>query len=1367
MSASLGDLVVSLAGDIAKFEEAMTKAEYLADQTSKRIDASMKSAERAVIGLAAGYASFKTIEAFKDNIEGAIEAAASLQKVALQSGTTAEELSKLKGVAKLSGTDISVVATTLQSVSKAMLETAQGTGKAKLSIEGLKLSVKDESGHLKDNIAFLTEVAKKLDGMTNSTERNAIAQKLLKGTGAEAIPFLLDLAKSGELNALVTNKQAAEAEEYEKTLRKLDFTNKAFYNTVAQQVTPVLTAMIETIIEVKTQTGGLNDTAKKLAVKNEIRDWAVDAGIGFGMVVNAVRTVVAAIDIIAKAVGAMVADSVTFLGVLWDSIKRSIEAFKAFGDVALGVQYIMSGRMLEGAELVKAGLNGIGDAATGFGLDIKKAMYEAQAHSEGFANDLDRITDDFEKNNFADKFIAKTAAMGKQVEETRKATETHFGIIKKVALDAVDAMEAALGKHIAKLQEEIDYMREYGMETKSTAVAVAAFELKQQEATGVLAEHARKTGESVEAIKKRVLALAALDDTLTKVHEQEKYHIEALKQEHDAVWNAFQAAVDLEKSLTDQIATYGMTTQQVTEYTIAQLESKKVLAGLSAENADIVRGLQNQIDKLRQVAALQGSFDGLKNMMSVVMQVTDQVGNLAQAWLDRGVAGAIAYAHNELKKLMADIVILMAKKIVLNIIANAAGGSLGASITAQAASLGGNTLAGSVVSAAGSWLGMGASTALPAAAQGFGPTAVGAASGLGSLGTAAAGSSGTSALTTTIITTLAKIPLWGWIGAAIVAGMAASNSVYNRGYTQANTGTGGFVQSTSPELLADRLLQGLGMSGRIAGILTGSPIIARILAAMGIGGENWRAQVGFGSNAQAYRTQGVFGAEGFHNIAGSDSLNRVLQDFMASTSTIDAVIARTLTASQISTISTNLQNAPMREFAFSNRDQSAGQQLTLEYLQQKYGTIFDQIDSTFAAFIRGYTGKSTDLAQEIAKFVDFMDSLSSVGIKGLNIQALRSWQQSGEDIGATLTRVTTDYGNFLNAFTSESMKLKTAQDFVVSVFADLHIAIPASVDGFRELVQSIDVSTEAGRNMFTTLMQVAPAFQQVTAAAAAMEQSFHQTMAAIYGSSYSSAALRAQAIDLIRQFQSMTGVTAGTDPAQVLASIGTVTSDTMDQLFGMLDGPGKALLTQILGIYSQLNQVSSSGNSPLSYATSGVNNFSAGLTNLGDQLAGARQSLKDWLAGLFTNDTLSPLSPVEKLTYARSQYETMLSLAQGGNADAIQGLQGSAQTYLQLARGQMASGPEYNNVIRSVYDQVAQIAGPGTPSFNTAFQAALPEGRLASQADMVDVKVLLAAILQKYDDGLTVSDPVLHQKNEELARLLARMGYSDGVLLQR
>lgn len=154
-------------------------------------------------------------------IEGGIKAMAEMKHLSDKTGATVEALSAMKSVAKMSGTDLESVGGGLQKLSKSMLEAATSGGKTGDIFKSLKVSVADASGGLRNSEIVMQEVAQKLASMESGTQRVAYAQALFGKSGAQLLPFLMDLARHGELVGKITTEQAEQAEKLEKAWIKL------------------------------------------------------------------------------------------------------------------------------------------------------------------------------------------------------------------------------------------------------------------------------------------------------------------------------------------------------------------------------------------------------------------------------------------------------------------------------------------------------------------------------------------------------------------------------------------------------------------------------------------------------------------------------------------------------------------------------------------------------------------------------------------------------------------------------------------------------------------------------------------------------------------------------------------------------------------------------------------------------------------------------------------------------------------------------------------------------------------------------------------------------------------------------------------
>lgn len=104
-------------------------------------------------------------------------------KLQRYTGATAEEASKLRFAAKMSGVDVDTLAQGLGKLSKSMEAGSPAFDK-------LGLSARDSAGHLKSMGEFLPELSDKLKEMPNGAEKSALMLQLFGRNGMAMLPFL-------------------------------------------------------------------------------------------------------------------------------------------------------------------------------------------------------------------------------------------------------------------------------------------------------------------------------------------------------------------------------------------------------------------------------------------------------------------------------------------------------------------------------------------------------------------------------------------------------------------------------------------------------------------------------------------------------------------------------------------------------------------------------------------------------------------------------------------------------------------------------------------------------------------------------------------------------------------------------------------------------------------------------------------------------------------------------------------------------------------------------------------------------------------------------------------------------------------------
>jgi hypothetical protein len=105
----------------------------------------------------------------------------------------------------------------------------------------------------------------------------------------------------------------------------------------------------------------------------------------------------------------------------------------------------------------------------------------------------------------------------------------------------------------------------------------------------------------------------------------------------------------------------------------------------------------------------------------------------------------------------------------------------------------------------------------------------------------------------------------------------------------------------------------------------------------------------------------------------------------------------------------------------------------------------------------------------------------NVGMFGLTL-AGGDMASSLVDALGGMEQFTAATSNYYGLFYSQGEQWADAMGALATAFDDFDVTLPSGTDAFRDLVESLDMTTEAGRETFASLMDVAPAFKQIVGA---------------------------------------------------------------------------------------------------------------------------------------------------------------------------------------------------------------------------------------------------------------------------------------------
>lgn len=957
--------------------------------------------------------------------------------------------------------------------------------------------------------------------------------------------------------------------------------------------------------------------------------------------------------------------------------------------------------------------------------------------------------------------IGNLGYMARAMADEVAGLAVQIGALMHLDFDTFAKVGAEMREAAERNRKDIDAWSAKIMAVGTAATSTAAAVGKMGEKD---AEAAAKAAAAAEAAKRKAEAFLRGKEAAEK----------AAKANEDA-FKAQMKLLEMDEQIAKEIAAIQKAQDDSTlsqERVIANIEFETSLIGLSnveREKAIALRELETSgIDKesaayasLRErlgdvIAArdearkkAEAEVTATRNMVSIWSELGDALGGFLNA-LTHGFKSGVDYIRQLLKKLLADMIAIFATRWVLQIAGAMMGGSAGSALASAAASVGGNALSGALTSAAGSWLGntavgqwgTGVYSSLLSSQVGNG---LGTVAFVDTVGDAAGGAAASQAAGGASYAAVA-----GWV-AAIIAGMMWDNHLFSSGWRSDLNGQrqwtpnfGSFSgMASEPSYALDRGARAIGLNDRWASVLSGSSLTTRMFGlrarqndAYGITGDITGSDI-TGSNWQDYSRQGGW----FRSTQRGTDVSPLTSD---QDDFLKALMRRITGAVGSFAGMVGVDPAAATagySRAFNLQLNENGKPLTDEQLAKLFGDLFgsvlqDQVALVFEAgnrteladYVKNLKGSGDEITAQIIELGNVMQGLASANILGMTVEQLMKFGREGESLGDTFSRIAGQWNQYQNLFLSDSEKLAMVQDQVSAVFGDLGVAMPTSMDGFRALVDSLDMSTESGRHMFEMLMAVAPAFATVANAATAAVNRFHQLASSLspaYGAANARSVLEARAADwMALDPRNQDGWTVDSTIGNIAALVQSGNIGQALTYAQSLGGNAVQILNDMLAAYIDWQNALGTATGPLGSVTTGLGDLGGAAMDAAARLADARAGLGGYLDGLLLNPTLSTLDPMSQLYTGINQLGGQFQLAAGGNVDAINGLPALIDQVLSMARGALGSSSQYVDLFNWIMEQGRGISMP-----DAVDNAQVTADNTASiAASMNDVRDLLIEI---------------------------------------
>ena len=444
---AIAKLSIDLEARLAKYETDMKRVVSLSEQTAGRIESAFGGVALMFTGLAGAL----SVGALKGAFDKYVEGAAALDDFGEIVGSTTEKVSGLSAVAKISGTDLGLLQGGMVKLAKSMTEVSDKTSNAGAAFAAL--GIDPEELKLLDTSDAFKLLAEKLAEYEDGATKTALATALLGKSGAQLLPYMKDLAETGNLVAKVTTEQGAAAEEYEKNLKRLAAAQGAVAKIISAEVLPVANEFVKTLVDMITKTDGVTDATKGMAKDGSITEWAKSAARAAAFVIDSfdgVQRVVKGVGITIAAIAAQAAflakgnlAGYKSVGAEWRKDLEDIASKPQFSD---GLEARLSA-MSAGGATTAPGKNKLRFAGGGAEAKARRGGKAGGAGKEsaGSFTDYDeqvlqRIAGAIEKTD-----VVKAAELVKQLETLDKLAAAGLdpAIVKAVRDDLTGASKIA------------------------------------------------------------------------------------------------------------------------------------------------------------------------------------------------------------------------------------------------------------------------------------------------------------------------------------------------------------------------------------------------------------------------------------------------------------------------------------------------------------------------------------------------------------------------------------------------------------------------------------------------------------------------------------------------------------------------------------------------------------------------------------------------------------------------------------------------------------------------------------------------------------------------------------------------------------
>lgn len=404
-------------------------------------------------------------------------------------------------------------------------------------------------------------------------------------------------------------------------------------------------------------------------------------------------------------------------------------------------------------------------------------------------------------------------------------------------------------------------------------------------------------------------------------------------------------------------------------------------------------------------------------------------------------------------------------------------------------------------------------------------------------------------------------------------------------------------------------------------------------------------------------------------------------------------------------------------------------------LEAVFSSIFDGLVNVSIPFITQFQKAGEGLGETLARVsttvLVFEEAVESMGLefiqKQIDPELFAQAAVAIADFAGGIESFIDGYSTYISKFLSENEQLEILAGRIGGVFDGLGLALPDTREGFTQLIQSLDLTTESGQMAFGMLIALSgemdsyynslerqeaerarleqERIEQMNDARIAVEE-YIQTMA-----EHRSELNRTVDMYLVAETEYDNMILRYEEATAAARELG-LSQQVLSQIQRQFAFESEQLIIKTkLSILRNARDLFGN-NDVTSEMSSGFSNVSKQVNGLFAAWEKAIKSLKEFSNSLLLNEQLTTLTPFQRFIESQSQFWDTYDRAMGGDVDAANSLPDMAKEFLTAARFVFASSDDYSEIFDSVLSAINNVEMPSNipeiimESTNSAINAA-------------------------------------------------------------